>query len=265
MPKPGRGFNNIAGRGKSGIAAAIFSGMSSSFTDATVSTLNQPNLHYRLRYYGFGAVVALGFLLVGRFYSNPDGLSQVYLPFVAATLLVISLAGVEYHLYVQRVAAEQERQLAKREEAELQAIERQRSFNNIWQDLANSRGSALPLAILTELSKLFSADLVAVWSVDQVGSFHLAAAHPLATDGAVRLDKVAQMSPCFETVRESQRLTRVTDFEQESTKAFAWFCEENGFKEAILSPVLVRRELVGVLAFFYRENPQLSPKLAEEM
>jgi transcriptional regulator with GAF, ATPase, and Fis domain len=239
--------------------------MSSPSAVASISSPTQPALQYRLRYYGFGAVVALALMLLGRSMSTVDGLAQVYLPFVGATLLVISLAGVEYHLYVQRVAAEQERQLAKREEAELQAIERQRSFNEIWQALANSRGATLPVGVLTELSKLFSADMVAVWSVDEMDSFHLTGAHPLAVDGAVRLDKVAQMSPCFEKVRESQELTRVVDFEQESTKAFAWFCEENGFKEAILSPVLVRRELVGVLAFFYRENPQLSPKLAEEM
>jgi hypothetical protein len=202
---------------------------------------------------------------LGRCMGGADGLAVVYLPIVGVTLLVISLTGVEYHLYVQRVAAEQERQLAKREEAELQAIERQRSFNNLWQALAGSRGAALPMAVLTELAKLFSADLVAVWSVDEMGGFHLTGAHPLTGDGAVRLDKVAQMSPCFDKVRESQQLTRVVDFQQESTKAFAWFCEENGFKEAVLSPVLVRRELVGVLAFFYRENPQLSPKLVEEM
>jgi transcriptional regulator with GAF, ATPase, and Fis domain len=239
--------------------------MSVAISAASIPTSNQPALQHRLRYYGIGAVLSLALMLLGRYMSGTEGLAEVSLPFVGATLLVISLAGIEYHLYVQRVAAEQERQRAKREEAELQAIERQRAFNSIWQALANSRGSALPVAILTELSKLFSADLVAVWAVDQVGSFHLTGAHPLANDGAVRLDKVAQMSPCFETVRESQQLTRVVDFEQESTKAFAWFCEENGFKEAVLTPILVRRELVGVLAFFYRENPQLSPKLAEEM
>src|SRR5438034_2992852 len=161
--------------------------MNLSFSSTIATPFNQPALLYRLRYYGFGAVVALALMLLGRSMGEAEGLAEVYLPFVGATLLVMALAGVEYHLYVQRVGAEQERQLAKREEAELQAIERQRSFNNIWQDLANSRGSGLPVAILTELSKLFSADLVAVWSVDQVGSFHLAAAHPLATDGAVRL------------------------------------------------------------------------------
>jgi transcriptional regulator with GAF, ATPase, and Fis domain len=239
--------------------------MNLSFSSPTLLTFNQPSLIYRLRYYGIGAVLALSFMLLGRCANHNDGLAQVYLPFVAATLLVMALAGIEYHLYTQRVAAEREAQNAKREEAELQAIERQRSFNNIWQTLANNRGSALPVGVLTELTGLFYADLIAVWSVDPTGCFHLAAAHPLANDGAVRLDKVAQMSPCFEIVRESQRLARISNFEQESTKAFAWFCEENGFKEAILCPVLVRRELVGVLAFFYLEKPQLTPKLAEEM
>jgi transcriptional regulator with GAF, ATPase, and Fis domain len=239
--------------------------MSLPFCGAAESTFNQPSLIYRLRYYGIGAVLALSFMLLGRSVGHNDGLAQVYLPFMGATLLVMALAGIEYHLYTQRVAAEREAQRAKREEAELQAVERQKSFNQMWQLLADSRGNPLPVTVLTELSVLFSADLVAVWSTDNVRVFHLIAAHPLANDGAVRLDKVAQMSPCFEKIRETQHLTRVTNLEQDTTKAFAWFCEENGFKEAVLCPVLVRRDIVGVLALFYREDSHLTKKLSEEI
>jgi transcriptional regulator with GAF, ATPase, and Fis domain len=235
------------------------------FSGAAESTLNQPSLVYRLRYYGIGAVLALSFMLLGRSVAYNDGLAQVYLPFMAATLLVMALAGIEYHLYTQRVVVEREAQLAKREEAELQAVERQKSFNQMWQLLADSRGNPLPVQVLTDLSVLFSADLVAVWSTDNVGAFHLAAAHPLANDGAVRLDKVAQMSPCFEKIREDQHLLRVVNLEQQTSKAFAWFCEENGFKEVVLCPVLVRRALVGVLALFYREESHLNKKLSEEI
>ncbi len=181
-------------------------------------------------------------------------------------MLVICLAGVEYHLFVRRVSAERALQLATHEEAELQVVERQRVFNHIWQDLADCRGSGgVPVTVLTELVSLFSADLVAAWSSDKAGGFHLAGAHPLANDGAVRLDKVAQMSPCFDRLREAQRVMCVSNLEQETTRAFAWFCEENGFQHAILCPVLVRRDLAGVLVFFYREKPQVTSKISEEM
>ncbi len=240
--------------------------MNSSLRIDTASDLARPGFDYRVRYYGFCAVVALAFVLMGRWMYNNDGWAPVYLPVAGATMLMISLAGVEFHLFLRRLAAERETQTARREEAEHQAIERQRAFNTLWQTLADNRGHGpLPPAVLTELAALFSADMVAVWASDGLGGFRLAGMHPQANDGAVRLEKVAQMSPCFEKVREALRLTRVSNFEQETTKAFAWFCEENGFQHSVLCPVLVRRDMVGVLAFFYRENPQLSPKLAEEM
>jgi len=223
-------------------------------------------LNFRLRYYGFCTVVALAFVMMGRCTDEFDGWAQVYLPLIGATMLVICLAGVECHLFLQRIGVERQLQLSKREEAEIQAIERQRVFNHMWQDLADCHGSAgVPVTVLTELASLFSADLVAAWSSNNAGGFHLAGAHPLATDGAVRLDKVAQMSPCFERLRETRRVMSVSNLEQETTRAFAWFCEENGFEHTVLCPVLVRRDLVGVLVFFYREKPQITSKTAEEM
>ena len=66
--------------------------MSLSFSSPTLSTFNQPSLIYRLRYYGIGAVLALSFMLLGRCANHNDGLALVYLPFVAATLLVMALA-----------------------------------------------------------------------------------------------------------------------------------------------------------------------------
>jgi GAF domain len=240
--------------------------MSFSLKTQAAIALDQPTLSFRLRYYGFCTVVALAFMIMGQRTDDFDGWAQVYLPSIGATVLVIGLAGVEYHLFLRRVSAERESQLATREEAELQAIERQRTFNRIWQDLADCRGSGgIPVTVLTELVRLFSADLVAAWSSDNVGGFHLAGAHPLANDGAVRLDKVAQMSPCFERLREKQRVVCVSNLDQETTRAFAWFCEENGLPHAILCPVLVRRDLVGVLVFFYREKPQVTSKVTEEM
>ena len=240
--------------------------MSLSVKTGPATGLELPTFDFRLRYYGFCAVVALACMLMGRCTDDFDGWAEVYLPFVGATMLVICLAGVECHLFLRRIGAERAQQVASHEQAELQATERQRSFNRMWQELADCRGSgAVPATVLAELVSLFSADLVAAWASDMAGGFHLVGAHPLTIDGAVRLDKVAQVSPCFERLREAQRLMLASNPKQETTKAFAWFCEENNLHQAVLCPVLVRRDLVGVLVFFYGEKPQFNSRILEEM
>lgn len=190
----------------------------------------------------------------------------MYLPVAGASMLMLCLAGAELTVYLQRLTLERRALLEESERGEQHALQRQRSFNHIWQELADSRGTTVvPESVLTELQSLFSADLVAAWASDKVGGFHLTGAHPVAKEGAVRLDKVAQMSPCFEKVRQTQKLLSITNHEQETTKAFAWFCEEHSYRQVILCPVLVRRDLVGVVAFFYCEKRSLSSRLSEEM
>ncbi len=190
----------------------------------------------------------------------------MYLPLAGASMLTLCLAGAEFTIYLQRVALQHRARQAEYDRLEGQAVERQRTFNQIWQQLADSRGeSIVPESVLKELTALFSADLVAAWESDKAGSFHLSGAYPVANDGAVRLDKVAHMSPCFEGLRNSQTQLRTTDITKQTSKALAWFCEENGFQQIVLNPVLVRRDLVGVLAIFYKDKPAISTKLAEEM
>jgi transcriptional regulator with GAF, ATPase, and Fis domain len=227
--------------------------------------LEQSQASMRRRLYGLAIIVSLSFLLLARTNDSQE-CAAMYLPLVGPSMLMLCLAGAEFTLYLQRLTLERRSEEAKHELDEQQALERQRSFNHIWQDLADSRGSsAVPAEVLKELDGLFKADLVAVWAGDKAGGFHLAGAHPVANEGAVRLDKVAQMSPCFEKLRETQELLRVSNFEQDTSKAFAWFCEENEFRHVILCPVLVRRDLVGVLAFFYHEKRAFSSRRGEEM
>lgn len=219
----------------------------------------------RRRLYGLAILVSLSFLLMARINDSQE-CPAMYLPAAGASMLLLCLAGAELTLYLQQLAIDSRAHAAQTEREQEQAVERQRAFNHMWQELADSRGSALvPASVLTELQSLFSADLVASWGSDKVGGFHLTGAHPVADDGAVRLDKVAQMSPCFETLLHSQKLLATSNIEQDTSKALAWFCEENGFRQVVLCPVLVRRDLVGVLAMFHREKISVSGRLSEEM
>lgn len=250
-----------------GIADAPLVSVNTILTSETVPSAFVSPFQYRLRLYGFCVVVALAFMFLGRTLESTDGWVTVYLPLTAATLLVVGLAGVEFQIYLQTVAAEKQLAERKRQELELQAVERQHTFNNLWQALADNRGAAtIPADILRPLAELFSADLVAVWSADPAAeTFTLRGTHPLPSDGAVRLDKVAHMSPCFDRLRDAQHLLCVTDIEHQTTKAFAWFCEEHGYTQVILCPILVRRATVGVLVFFYRDTTALPPLTLEEM
>jgi GAF domain-containing protein len=98
-----------------------------------------------------------------------------------------------------------------------------------------------------------------------VGGFHLHGASALPAEHHQRLEKVSQTSPCFEVLREQQRQQCITDIAGQTTKSFAWFCEEVGYRQVVLCPVLVRQNVVGVLGFFYCEKPRLSARLREEM
>jgi hypothetical protein len=230
-------------------------------------SVHQPSFRHRWRLYGFCLVIALAFVMMWQCIDAFDAAIHVQLPAAAATLFVVCLAGAEVTIFLRHLADERQSQIAKREEAEQYAIERQQTFNRLWQSLADTRGSAeMPAAILTELAGLFSADLVAVWSADPTsGGYQLRGAHPAGLDGAVRLDRVAHLSPCFDKLRDAQDILAVSDFEQHTSKAMAWYCEENDLQHAVLCPVLVRRDLVGVLALFFRAKPELTPRLIEEM
>src|SRR5436190_22788202 len=172
--------------------------MSTAIRIETIPSVPLSTPAYRFRLYGMCTIVALAFMLLGRWTDDSTPLVQMYMPLVGATMLVITLAGAECTLFLQDIATEHRQQLAQREQAEESAVERQRVFNGLWQALADSRGeAAVPEPILAELRNLFSANLVAVWSAESIADgFRLSGAHPLAADVAARLDTVGRTSPC---------------------------------------------------------------------
>lgn len=221
----------------------------------------------RLRLYGMCLIIALSFLVVARTTENAAGWVELYLPVVGATMLVISLAGAELQILINR-----QRQLhldreQKNKESELIACNRQRTFNHIWQTLTDSpRGGAIEQDVIESLVDLFSADLVAVWSGKESSvGYHLAGAHHLSLEQADRLNKIGQVAPCFSQLKERGRQCCITDFHKQTAPALAWFCHDHDLSYAVFSPVQVRQEIVGVLGIFYQQRQNLSAKKLEEM
>lgn len=192
---------------------------------------------------------------------------DVYSPLIVATIFALGLAWAEWQVSLQRATAERETLVAARKRVEDAAFERQRQFNTLWQELADSRGKAvMPESVMQAIAGLFKADLTVVWAADTVSKgYGLRGVYPTGENIASRLDKVAHASPCFENLRQTQRVTQVTDFARSTSLAFAMFCEEQRLQYAVLCPVLVRHELVGVLAFFYQEKPKDAAVSTEEM
>ena len=211
-------------------------------------------------------VVTLAVLLL---LHGSDSLTSVnaYVPMIVATMLAIGLAGAEWQVFLERNSAERLVDAAKFEAAEHQAADRQHAFNQLWQLLADSRGQdAVPAEAMEHLRELFPAELCVVWAArDGQRSYRVCGLQPAQAETWARLDKIAQSAPCFERVREVKRVLPVTDLVHDTAPALALFCEQRELRQAILCPVLVRQELVGVLAFFHKQPVKLTTKTAEEM
>lgn len=217
----------------------------------------------RRRLYGLCIVVALAVVLLVQFMGEHLPMVHVYLPLLAGAMLAVGLAGAEWQVYVQQSAAERRARVAEKDEV----LDRQRVFNRLWQVLADSRGlTLLPAVVTQELAGLFSAQVVAVWSADKSpGGFGLRGLQPTDETTVRRLEKIVQASPCFDRLRKLQRATLSTDLSHDTSPALALLCEEKQLTQAVLCPVLVRHEVVGVLAFFYTRRESISTHRIEEM
>ena len=241
--------------------------MSHFSTCLAAERIPEPSFSSRRRVYGLSIIVALSFVYLGCLTNDSAAWARVHLPLVGLTMLALCVAGVECHLYLSQVAEEREAQTVELERTGHRVLERQRAFNRLWQTLADSRGQAtVPVTVLQELADLFSADLVAVWAANQEAhGFHLRGVYPFEPARAHRLNTLGFASPCFEELRAQQRQIRATDLSRQTAPSFAWFCEENALPQVVLSPVLVRHELVGVLTFFYQAAKPVPAELADEM
>ena len=220
----------------------------------------------RGRLYGMCLVIALSFMLIAHLTNDAHAWVQLYLPLAGVAMMILSMSAAEFHLYVERLGVERQLHAEQQEHVEQSATERQRIFNQLWQDLADTRGQDIPPNILADLSQLFAADLTGFWMAeDRESRFRLRGAHQITSADYERLDKIGQVAPCFEKLQERPGQLRVTDFRKQTAPALEWFCTDLGLVTAVFNPVMVRQELVGVLAFFYKGKPELSSKESEEM
>jgi signal transduction histidine kinase len=217
-------------------------------------------------------VITLSYMLIGRLNNDNDSWVQVSLPLSSASLLLLSLAGAEAYLYVQRVQRNQEElQAARAREIELSqrlAFQRQSTLNQISRDLIDKLDVAqISTEVLEKISQLFEAELVAVWIVDNNGHtrFVLKGAYGFSGHGAEQLAALDWLFPAFEQTPQDPHQIITPSVSQEVSPALADVCGRERIACAVLSPVVRRKELVGLIGIFYREPRDISQSLAAEM
>jgi hypothetical protein len=247
----------------SGTIIACYPNMKTS--TITESTTSAP-ISVRRILYGLGLVIALSFLYASRLTNESQSYIILCLSIATLSLLILFGAGVEYAIRQVQTIVAQATQRTTREQADQATEDRQRAFNHIWQSLIDSRNeNVVSSAVLQDLSTLFRADLVAIWSADKADGYMLIGTGELVQEHRMRLEKVTQTSPCFASLRKQQHVLVINDIEHQTTIPFAWFCEEMKFQQVVLCPVLVCKNVVGVLGFFYRENQCFTSQQREEM
>jgi signal transduction histidine kinase len=217
-------------------------------------------------------VITLSYLLIGRLNNDNDSWVQVSLPLSSASLLLLSLAGAEAYLYVQRVQRNQEElQAARARETELfqrLAFQRQSTLNQISRDLIDKLDVAqISAEVLEKIAQLFEAEVVAVWMVGHNGHtrFVLKGACGFTGHNSQQLDALDWLFPAFEQTPKDAHQIITANVSQEVSPALADVCKRERIACAALSPVVRRKELVGLIGIFYREPREISQSLAAEM
>ena len=241
-------------------------------TQSTAIKLGVREWPPRARLYGMALVITLSYLLIGRLNNDNDSWVQVSLPLSSASLLLLSLAGAEAYLYVQRVQRNQEElQAARAREIELSqrlAFQRQSTLNQISRDLIDKLDVAqISTGVLEKIAQLFEAEAVAAWMVEKKGHgcFVLKGAHGFTGHDFQQREAADWLFPAFEQTPNEPRQVITTKVSPEVSPALADVCTRGRIGCAVLSPVVRRKELVGLIGIFYREPREISQSLAAEM
>lgn len=225
----------------------------------------------RFRMYALAVVITLAHVILSSESADPMW-KQISLPVGSASVLVMCLVGAEACLFIlrlQRQHAELEAARAREKEAlQIAAVERQTTLNEISRALIDKLDvSQIPSDVLENIARLFRAEVTAVWVMEKTGSGHFTvrAVQGLDAHDPADVAAVPWSFPQFENVTTLFGQTVVTDFSSDTSPAMATFCEREKIQLAVLSPVLRRNELAGIVGVFYRQLPEIPASLMTEM
>jgi signal transduction histidine kinase/ActR/RegA family two-component response regulator len=226
----------------------------------------------RARLYGGALVITLSYLLIGRLNSGDQSWVEVNLPLSTVSILLLSIAAAETYLYVQRMQRyHAELEQARAHEQELSqrlAYQRQTILSQISGALINALDlNQMPREVMEKVAEFFQADLVATWVTDATapGSFALKSVHGLTVHSREQLEPVRWSFPQFRNGSEKLQQFVLEEIGTEVSSAVATFCQREKLVSAVLSPIISRNELAGIVGVFWRKRTWVSPALAAEM
>jgi signal transduction histidine kinase/CheY-like chemotaxis protein len=216
--------------------------------------------------------ITLGYMLVARLSSGNNFWVQVSLPLSSVSLLLVALAAVETCLFVQRIQKTQtELETSRAQETELSqrlAIQRQTTLNQICRALFDNLDvTRISADILEKIAQLFEADAVAAWLTEKNGEtrFLLKGAFGFTAHKLEQLSAEDWTFPAFEQSANASQPLVIADLANQLPPALGHVCERERVTGAVLTPIVCRNEIVGLLGVFYRNGRSISPSLMADM
>jgi signal transduction histidine kinase/CheY-like chemotaxis protein len=217
------------------------------------------------------ALVALCYYYIGWVTSGSGALVPMSLPLSTLSILLMSIAGTEVVMLVQNLKARQiEISLDKARDQELaqqRAAERHQILNQISRTLLDKLDiSQMPPIVLTNIAKLFDADLVVIWVLDPRNSaqYICRGAHGLTGHSLDDITTVAWTFPQYADTKQFSQII-LTDPGLGLTSTLLTFSDREAVQSLVLSPIVRRDLLAGVVGTFYRKQATIENGLAEEM
>ncbi|MCX7885727.1 MAG: ATP-binding protein [Verrucomicrobiae bacterium] len=225
----------------------------------------------RSKLYLLAIAITLAYFGIGYFTSKDRVWAEVNLPLSAASVLVLCVSVSESYIFVRRVREHLREVAATRaREIELQqrlAYQRQSLLSQLTGALIDRLdASRMPRDVLEKIQQLFEADAVAVWISETPGGRRLLlqGVNGLNAHQPQELQTAPWTLPEFESGENAaQRIA--TDPPRELSPELAAFAAQERFATAVLTPIVRRRELAGVIGVFYRQPIHVSETLAAEM
>jgi signal transduction histidine kinase/ActR/RegA family two-component response regulator len=226
----------------------------------------------RGRLYGGALVITLCYLLTGRLLHADQRWVEVDLPLSSASVLLLGLSAAEMYLYVQRMQRrhrELEAERAKQqEEAERQMLQRQNVLQEISRALIDNLDlNRLPAEALDHVTRLFQAEVVAIWVADKNtnGQMKLRGITGQRNHTSEQLDRAVWSFPGFQQKDITPRPLVTADISPEAFSSLAGFCAREAITAAALAPIIRRAELAGLVGVFYRTPPSMPAWLTTEL